>query len=65
MDAIAGATLSSAGVKEAVAAAIDEAGGESIEWYDTPKKNSGTVKLLGYDVIVVGLGGGGMAPSCL
>ena len=61
VDSIAGATLSSGGVKSAVAAAIDDAGGKSEEWYTAPPKNSGTVKLTGYDVIVVGLGGAGMS----
>jgi uncharacterized protein with FMN-binding domain len=61
VDSIAGATLSSAGVKSAVAAAIDEAGGNSGEWYEAPPKNSHTAKLTGYDVIVVGLGGSGMS----
>jgi uncharacterized protein with FMN-binding domain len=61
VDTIAGATLSSAGVKQAVAAAIDEAGGKSGEWYLSPPTSSKTVKLTGYDVIVVGLGGAGMS----
>ncbi|MDR0760947.1 MAG: FAD-binding protein [Treponema sp.] len=61
VDAVAGATLSSGGVKMAVAEAIDEAGGKSSEWYDPPPKRSGTVKLTGYDVVVVGLGGSGTA----
>jgi hypothetical protein len=61
VDSIAGATLSSGGVKTAVAAAIDEAGGNSEEWHTAPPKKSGLVKLTGYDVIVVGLGGSGMA----
>jgi uncharacterized protein with FMN-binding domain len=60
VDAIAGATYSSVGVKQAVAAAIDQAGGNSEEWYVSPPKSSQLVKLTGYDVIVVGLGGAGM-----
>ncbi|MDR0760709.1 MAG: FAD-binding protein [Treponema sp.] len=61
VDSIAGATLSSSGIKQAVAAAIDEAGGKSDEWYISPPTSSKTVKLTGYDVIVVGLGGAGMS----
>ncbi|MDR3122389.1 MAG: FAD-binding protein [Treponema sp.] len=61
VDSIAGATLSSGGVKSAIAAAIDKAEGKSEEWYTAPPKKSGLVKLTGYDVIVVGLGGSGMA----
>jgi hypothetical protein len=61
VDSIAGATLSSSGVKQAVAAAIDEAEGNSDEWYVSPPTSSKTVKLTGYDVIVVGLGGAGMS----
>jgi uncharacterized protein with FMN-binding domain len=61
VDGITGATLSSGGVKEAVAKAIDEAGGDSSEWYTAPPKSSRLVKLAGYDVIVVGLGGAGVS----
>jgi uncharacterized protein with FMN-binding domain len=63
-DVVSGATFTSLGVKTAVAAAIDKAGGVSGEWKDPLPKNSGTVKLPDdgsdyYDVIVVGLGGTG------
>jgi uncharacterized protein with FMN-binding domain len=61
VDGIAGATLSSGGVKTAIAAAIDKAGGNSDEWYTKIPKKTGTVKLEGYDVIVVGLGGAGIS----
>jgi uncharacterized protein with FMN-binding domain len=60
VDAIAGATLSSGGVIAAVAGAIDEAGGKSDEWYVAPPRSGKLVKLTGYDVVVVGLGGAGM-----
>jgi succinate dehydrogenase/fumarate reductase flavoprotein subunit/uncharacterized protein with FMN-binding domain len=60
VDSISGATLSSAGVKQAIAEAIDGNGGESSEWYQAPRRSSTKVTLTGYDVIVVGLGGAGM-----
>jgi succinate dehydrogenase/fumarate reductase flavoprotein subunit/uncharacterized protein with FMN-binding domain len=63
-DAVSGATFTSLGVKNAIAAAIDKAGGNPEEWYDEPPKPRGTVKLPEdgeYDVIVVGLGGTGTA----
>lgn len=61
VDSITGATVSSAAVKGAVAAAIDASGGDSSEWYSPVAKKGGLVKLEGYDVVVVGLGGSGMA----
>lgn len=61
VDAIGGATTSSNAVIQAVAMAIEEAGGRRSDWYDTVEKSTNTVKLEGYDVIVVGLGGSGMA----
>jgi uncharacterized protein with FMN-binding domain len=61
IDIITGATFSSLGLKQAVSAAIETAGGKSDEWDVTIPKKSGTVKLEGYDVIVVGLGGSGTA----
>jgi uncharacterized protein with FMN-binding domain len=65
VDVTSGATYTSVGLKNAIAAAIDAAGGVSSEWYDDPSKDSGTVTLPEgggeYDVIVVGLGGTGTA----
>jgi uncharacterized protein with FMN-binding domain len=61
VDTVGGATMSSLGVRNAVAAAIDLAGGKSEQWEDTPKKSSKVVQFHNYDVIVVGLGGAGMA----
>jgi uncharacterized protein with FMN-binding domain len=65
VDVTSGATYTSVGLKNAIAAAIDAAGGDSSEWYDEPRKDSGTVRLPEeggeYDVIVVGLGGTGTA----
>jgi hypothetical protein len=48
------------GVIQAVTAAIEEGGGVPEEWRNPPPRNSHLVKLTGYDVIVVGLGGSGM-----
>jgi uncharacterized protein with FMN-binding domain len=61
VDSIAGATLSSSGVKQAIRAAITEGSGKPEEWENPPPKSSKKVTLTGYDVIVVGLGGAGMA----
>ena len=63
-DAITGATISSNAIRACVASAIDEAGGKSGEWYTEVAKKSDTVKLEGYDVIVVGLGGSGTMSYC-
>ncbi|MCQ4865845.1 FAD-binding protein [Pseudoflavonifractor phocaeensis] len=60
VDSIAGATVSSGAVKNAVAQAIDANGGDSAQWYTPVEKKTDTVTLEGYDVIVVGLGGSGM-----
>ncbi|WP_029504883.1 FAD-binding protein [Lachnoclostridium phytofermentans] len=60
-DAVTGATVSSNAVKTAVEQAINAAGGDSSEWFTKLEKSSETVKLEGYDVIVVGLGGAGMS----
>jgi succinate dehydrogenase/fumarate reductase flavoprotein subunit/uncharacterized protein with FMN-binding domain len=61
VDIIAGATYSSAGLRQAVAAAITEGGGKPEEWENPPPKSSRKVTLTGYDVIVVGLGGAGLS----
>ena len=42
-----------------MAQAIDANGGDSSEWYTPVEKKDEVVKLEGYDVIVVGLGGSG------
>lgn len=60
-DAVSGATVSSNAIKAAVEQAIKAAGGDSSEWFTKVEKSSETVKLEGYDVIVVGLGGSGMS----
>ena len=59
VDNISGATMSSTGVKKAVEAAIEKAGGKAEEWRITPPRSDKKVVLTGYDVIVVGMGGGG------
>ncbi len=61
VDAISGATVSSNAVKTAVEEAINAAGGDSSQWFTAIEKSDETVKVEGYDVIVVGLGGAGMA----
>ena len=61
VDSITGATASSGGVKTAVKNAIDEAGGDSSEWYDEIQYKSNIVELDGYDTVVVGLGGAGVS----
>ena len=60
VDAITGATTSSNAIKNCVAAAIDEAGGNSDEWFTPVEKKTDTVVLDGYDVVIVGLGGSGI-----
>ena len=59
-DAISGATVTSNGIKSIVTSAIEQAGGKAAEWMTPVAKKTDTVKLEGYDVIVVGLGGSGM-----
>lgn len=60
-DAVTGATISCNAVKSAVEQAINQAGGDSTQWMTEVKKSNETVKLEGYDVVVVGLGGAGTA----
>ncbi len=60
VDTISGATNTSNAVINAVSQAIEAAGGDSSEWYSEIEKSTDTVKLEGYDVIVVGLGGSGV-----
>ncbi len=64
VDSISGATSSSNGIKACVANAIDAAGGNSADWYAEVAKKTETVKLEGYDVIVVGMGGSGVLSYC-
>ena len=59
-DAISGATVASGAVKQAVAKAIEMAGGNVADWHAPVAKSDAVVELDGYDVIVVGLGGAGM-----
>lgn len=64
VDSISGATSSSSGIKNIVSSAIEQAGGQPSQWMSTSEKSSDTVKLEGYDVIVVGLGGSGILSYC-
>ena len=59
-DVITGATVASSAVKQAVAKAIEMAGGSAADWHAPVAKSDAVVELDGYDVIVVGLGGAGM-----
>ena len=61
VDSITGATVSSNAAKTIIKNIIDENGGNSSNWYTPVEKKTDTVKLEDYDVIVVGLGSGGMA----
>ena len=60
VDNISGATVSSAAVKSAVSKAIEMAGGTISNWNKPVEKQTDSVKLEGYDVIVVGLGASGI-----
>ena len=64
VDSISGATSSSNGIKACVALAIDAAGGDSTQWYTEVEKKTDVVKVEGYDVIVVGMGGSGVLSYC-
>ncbi|MGM9942298.1 MAG: FMN-binding protein [Bulleidia sp.] len=64
VDAVTGATTSSGAIKNIVAKAIEEAGGQTSQWMEAPAKSTETKKLEGYDVIVVGLGGSGIMSYC-
>ncbi len=64
VDAITGATASSNGIKNCVARAINEAGGNADQWYIPVEKSDETVTIEDYDVIVVGLGGSGVMSYC-
>ena len=63
-DAVSGATVSSNAIKDIVSQAIEMAGGKASEWMDAVAKDTDTVKLEGYDVVVVGLGGSGILSYC-
>lgn len=59
VDSVCGATLSSMGIKNAVADAIAQAGGNVDDFSATPEKSTETVDLGSYDIIVVGAGTSG------
>ncbi|MEL7648150.1 MAG: FAD-binding protein [Sedimentibacter sp.] len=61
VDATTGATMSCAGIRNAVSMAIKEAGGDSSDFSKKIEKSTETIVIDGYDVIVVGLGVSGVA----
>lgn len=66
VDAVSGATISSHGVIDGVAQAINEAGGNSEEWKRRPKPRKSTAKKdkkYDTDVVVIGAGGAGLAAA--
>lgn len=65
VDAVSGATISSHGVIDGVAEAIDEAGGDSSEWKNREKPAATKAKdeEITVDVAVVGAGGAGLAAA--
>ncbi len=64
VDSITGATTSSNGIRNAVGAAIEAAGGDPMQWFTDVPKQEGHVVLDGYDVVVVGMGGAGVLSYC-
>ena len=64
VDSITGATTSSGAIKNLVAMAINEAGGDDTEWRTPVNKVNELVTYKDYDVIVVGLGGSGILSYC-
>lgn len=66
VDAVSGATISSHGVIDGVAQAINEAGGNSEEWKRRAKPRKSTAKKdkkYDTDVVVIGAGGAGLAAA--
>lgn len=65
VDAVSGATISSYGVIDGVAEAIDEAGGDSAEWKkrDKPATAKAGDEEITVDVAVVGAGGAGLSAA--
>ena len=65
VDAVSGATISSHGVIDGVATAIEEAGGNAEEWKERskPAENKEQDEEITTDVVVVGAGGAGLAAA--
>ena len=65
VDAVSGATISSHGVIDGVAQAINEAGGDANEWKKRPKPTTADSQdqELETDVVVIGAGGAGLAAA--
>ncbi len=64
VDAVAGATVSCGAVRTILTDAIGQAGGDLADWNTSIAKKNDTVKLEGYDVVVVGMGGSGIMSFC-
>ena len=65
VDAVSGATISSHGVIDGIAQAINEAGGDAEEWKKREKPTTKKAKdeEIDTDVVVVGAGGAGLAAA--
>lgn len=66
VDAVSGATISSHGVVDGVAEAINEAGGNADEWKNRAKpakKSASQNKEYDTDVVIIGAGGAGLAAA--
>ena len=63
VDAVAGATITSYAIKNAVKAALAEAGAGADDFKAAPEKAAGEEKELTADVVVVGGGGAGLASA--
>lgn len=62
VDSVAGATLTSAGIKSAVKDALTQAGAD-VEQYQTPVIYETEEKTIDTDIVVVGAGGSGMSAA--
>ena len=62
VDSVAGATLTSAGIKSAVRDALTQAGAD-VEQYQTPVIYETEEKTIDTDIVIVGAGGSGMSAA--
>ena len=63
VDAVAGATITSYAIKNAVKDALAQAGANTDEWKAAPEKAAPEAKELTADVVVLGAGGAGLASA--